>query len=305
MIIAGAKRFVNYLLQGWLGIIVGLLPWVVYASIVGLLVGKAKLNVSIPFDSSGAMDQMVSIMGLLLAFLVTGNISISGQITGGVENIAGACMDLAGLTYTLLAENVACGREALVLNNYCIEMLKFIKKDELKDGYDANAATLRALRAVHELKVNGFIEPPLVGIFVKGITTITGAHGTLWTLRNSGAHPAIRITLFVIAAMNIIVNVSALAIENDATLVGAAIFISCSSVGIYTISLFIRDPLDYSVLSGGSTATILATIADVEALRDGAVSDTCLLARKSKKVARIGSAPPKPTKTPYFQLPTL
>ena len=272
-------RWAKYLGVGLAGIFVGLVPWIVFSSLIALIVSRTDLNMSIPFVGNLAMDQMVSIMGLLLAFLVTANISISGQISAGVDTITGAATELAALTYTLLGDDASCHEEANDLSNFALDMLELTRKSTTTTGETANSSTMRAFRAVHTLKSKKIVEAPLVGVLVKGITGVTAAHGSLWTLRNSGAHPAIRITLFMIAAINIMVNISSLAIEDERALVGTSIFIACSSVGIFTISLFIRDPLDYSILAGKLGGALNSAAVDIRRLRDGQTAEACPMRR--------------------------
>ena len=274
MIAQSFRKLLNYIVVGVLAIFVGLAPWICLSSFIALLVSRNNLNVTLPTENSDAMQQMTSIMGLLLAFLVTGNISISGQIGAAVDNLTGAATELAALTYTLLTD-ASCQAESDAIATFAMDMLDLAKMEVTKSGETAGTAGRRAFMAIHDLKMKKKIEPPLVGIFVKGVTGVNAAHGSLWTLRNSGAHPSIRITLFVIATVNIVINISSLAIEDERSLVATSIFIACSSVGIFTTSLFIRDPLDYAVLSSGLRKKLEDAKAEVEALRSG----TCSIVR--------------------------
>lgn len=285
MIARFAQKLANYLFVGLLALFVGLSPWIFYSSMAALLVSRTGLNVTLPTENTEAMQQMTSIMGLLLAFLVTGNISISGQISAAVDNITGAATELAALTYTLLTD-ASCQNESDDIASFASDMLELAKMEKTKSGVTAGTASSRAFTAIHSLKTRGKIEAPLVGVFVKATTGVNAAHGSLWTLRNSGAHPSIRITLFVIASLNIVINISALSIEDERSLVATSIFIACSSIGIFTTSLFIRDPLDYAVLSHQLRKKLDDAKAEVEAMRSG----TCMIGR-SQTIAGYSAVP--------------
>lgn len=240
-------RNVVYFASGSIGISLGLIPLVLIAVAIALLVSRTDFELSLPLEDDSANDLANGMLSLLVAFLVSKNIDVSMSILGAVDSVRTTAVELASLAHTLVGSE--CRDEISEINDAALMFLDTVLTEKTATGSVDDALKL-TLRAVYRLKTSKAIEPAVVPVFVKAANACYLAHSNLWTLRElSGTPPSIKLTVYVIALFNVVFTISGME-ASERTRVGAACFVAIASIGAYSISSIVRDPLYYKLTSG-------------------------------------------------------
>ena len=236
-----------YFATGAVGIVLGLTPLVILAVAIALLIHRNQWKITSPLETEHSQDLASGMLSLLVAFLVSKNIDASMAVHSSVDAVRTTALELASLAHSVRTE--ACSDEISDIIDACKIFLSCVMTETTTEGFTVDDGLRKALRAVNDMKLKKQIEAEVAPVFVRAISACYAAHSALWGNRQlSGTPPAIKLTVYVTATLNSSFVISELDV-NEATRVAASIFVIIASIGAYSISSIIRDPLYYSITS--------------------------------------------------------
>ena len=255
---------VAYFTTGAVGIVLGLTPLVVLAVAIALLIERNNWKISSPLDSEHAQDLASGMLSLLVAFLVSKNIDSSMSVNEGVDSVRTTAVELASLAHSVRTD--ACSHEIEEIIDASKIFLNCVLTEKTDEGLTVDDGLRKALRAVHAMKLNKQVEPAIVPVFVRAVSACYAAHSALWSRRElSGTPSSIKLTVYVTAVLNAAFVISDLDVS-EATRVAASIFVIVASIGAYSISSVIRDPLYWRITRGTTKKMIAESTQVVESL---------------------------------------
>jgi len=232
----------------------GLVLWM----LIGVAVSYTFILLDGEISADSINETLVSFthgaLSLLVSFLVANNINTALAVTTTISDIEGACIELACLSHSLFTSTKVdrCVKQSAKLETIAVSVIDAVLTDgkSLMTGNSIHYILLDGFNGVTNAKIQGFLEPPIVGIFYQALSKIASKYNTLDNLRKNGTPPAIRGTVYIMGIITVAQYV--LLMQGDATTtrltVGA--FVSAGTLGVLDVSAVCSDPLNSIFISG-------------------------------------------------------
>lgn len=233
----------------------GLVLWM----LIGVAVSYTFILLDGEISADSINETLVSFthgaLSLLVSFLVANNINTALAVTTTISDIEGACIELACLSHSLFTSKKTdldrCVFQSVKLENIAVMVIEAVLTDgKSLNGKSIHFILLDGFKGVTNAKIQGSLEPPIVGIFYQALSKIASKYNTLDSLRKNGTPPAIRGTVYIMGIITVAQYV--LLMQGDATTtrltVGA--FVSAGTLGVLDVSAVCSDPLNSIFISG-------------------------------------------------------